>query len=189
MRLLMPIGAAVVALAVTASAQDTTVRSRTRVKADDAKVMTMTGCLHQDPASGAFSLAGTMAAAGDELTTRTKVTTDVDRDEVEVRGRSRTEVEDGAIATSGTASTFALVPGSGVNLASHVGHQVQVSAIVVERGEGDAEVTVRDKTTVDPDNGRDTTSRTKTKIEVPKSPRGSYSVVSVKALGGNCAAH
>ena len=189
MKLLMPIGAAVVALAVTASAQDTTVRSRTKVKADDAKVMTMTGCLHQDPASGSYMLMGNMVAAGDELKSKTKVKTDVDRDEITVRGRSTTEVEDGAIATSGVASSFTLVPGSGVNLASHVGHQVQLSAIVVERGEGDADVTIRDTTKVDPENGRDTTSRTKTKIEVPKSPHGSYSVVSVKALGGNCAAH
>ena len=52
MMLLKPIAAAA-ALAVTASAgaQDSTVNSRTEIKADDAKVVTMTGCLRQDPAT------------------------------------------------------------------------------------------------------------------------------------------
>ena len=61
MKLLLPIGAAVAALAVSASAQDTTVKSRTEVKADDAKVLTMTGCLRQD-VTGAYKLTGGVIA-------------------------------------------------------------------------------------------------------------------------------
>jgi hypothetical protein len=188
MRLLIPIAAGVVALAVTTNAQDTTVKSRTTVKADDAKVMTMTGCLRQDAVTRNYTLIGTMAATGDELKTKTKVKTDVDKDEVTVRGKTTTRTDDGAVATTGSISTFAVVAGSGVNLASHVGHQVQISAVTVEPGEGDADVKVENKTTVDPENGRDTTTRSKTKIEVPKSPLGSYSVVSVKPLPGSCPA-
>ena len=185
MKLLMPIGALVAAL-VSAGAQDTTVKSRTEVKADDAKVLTMTGCLRRD-ADGAFTLIGGMSAVGDKVTTDTKVKSDVDRDDATVKSRTKTKTDDGAVATSGT-STYLLMPRGDVNLAAHVGQQVQVSAIMVERGEGDADVKIKERTKVDPENADDSTARTKTKIEVPKSPLGSYSVVSVRMLGSPCTA-
>lgn len=184
MKLLLPIGAVVAALAVSASAQDTTVKSRTQVKADDAKVLTMTGCVRQD-ATGAFNLTGGMIAAGDKLTTDTKVKSDVDKDDATVKTTARTKTDDGVVGTTGT-GTYLLVPRGDVNLASHVGHQVQVSAIMVERGEGDADVKIKDQTKVDPENAPDSKARTTTKIEVPKSPAGAYSVVSVKMLAPSC---
>jgi hypothetical protein len=187
MRLLTCVGAAVAALAVTATAQDTTTKSRTKIQADDAQVISLTGCLRQD-AAGAYALVGGIAAAGDELSTKSKVKSEVDDDEVTVKGKTQTKAEDGAVATTGTMSTYALIPRNDVNLRAHVGHQVQVSAVVVEAGKGDADVKITDKTKVDPDNGSDTTSRTKTKVELPKSPLGSYSVVSVTPLSGTCSA-
>ena len=187
MKVLMPIGAVAVALTVTLNAQDSKVTSRTEVKADDAKVIMMTGCLYRDAATGSYSLMGTVAA-GDELKSKSTVKTDVDDDAVTVTGKTTTKAEDGAVATSGTTSTFALIPRSDVNLASHVGHQVQLSAVVVEAGQGDADVTVKERTQVDPENAPDTTARTKSKIEVPKSEAGAYSVVAVKPLSGACPA-
>ena len=184
MKLLLPIGAVVAALAVTVSAQDSTVKSRTEVKADDAKVLMMTGCLRQD-ATGAFNLTGGTIAAGDKLTTETKVKSEVDKDDVTVRSTTKTKADDGAVATSGT-STYLLIPRADVNLATHVGHQVQVSAIMVEKGKGDADVKIKDRTTVDPEHASDSTARTTTKIEVPKSPLGAYSVVSVRMLAASC---
>jgi hypothetical protein len=76
-----------------------------------------------------------------------------------------------------------------VNLTPHVGKQVQVVAAAVKPGHKDADVTINDKTTVDPENGRDRTERSKTKVEIERGPLGQYTVVSVKPLGGTCAVH
>ena len=186
MRSLVPISIVMLSLAGgAASAQDTTVRSRTTVKADDARVMTMSGCLRQD-AVGIFRLVGAIAGTGDKVQTKSKVKTDVDRDDVTVKGKTKTKVDDGAVATAGAMSTYVLVPDSSVDLASHVGHQVQVSTIAVEAGHGDADVKIKDKTKVNPDDAPSTTARSKTKLELPKSPAGSYTVVSVTPLAGTC---
>src|SRR3989442_12186074 len=75
---------------------------------------------------------------------------DVDKDDVTVKGKSKTKVDGDGVATSGTMSTYALTPRADVDLASHVGHEVQLSAVVVEPGHGDADVTIEDTTTADP---------------------------------------
>ena len=51
MRLTVLVAFVAAALSVTASAQDSKVKSRTDIKADDAKVISMTGCLRSDPAT------------------------------------------------------------------------------------------------------------------------------------------
>jgi hypothetical protein len=173
---------------VTVGAQDQTVKSETKIKADDAQVVSMTGCVRKD-ATGNYMLMGTVAAAGDDLKTKTKVKTDVDKDGTEVKATTKTKGDDGdAVGTAGVISTYALVAKDGVSLAPHVGHQVQISAVIVEPGHGDADVKIKEKTTVDPDNGRDRTSESKTKVELPRSPIGQYAVVSVKPLPGSCPA-
>jgi len=187
MRSLVPISFVVLSLAGgAASAQDTTVKSRTTVKADDARVMTMSGCLRED-ALGNFRLVGTVAGTGDKVQTKSKVKTDVDRDDVTVKGKTRTKADDGAVATAGVMSTYVLVPDNNVDLASHVGHQVQVSAIAVEAGHGDADVKIKDKTKVDPENAPDAKSQSKTKLELPRSPAGQYTVMSITSTGTRCA--
>src|SRR5436189_128769 len=87
------------------------IRSETIVKADDARVTSMTGCLRQEVTPGVFALDGTLAAAGKELQTTSKVRTDVDKNKVTVKGKSETKA-DGAVATAGSGSTFLLVPGN-----------------------------------------------------------------------------
>ena len=47
MRLVIPAVVLAVALPAAAGAQDSTVKSRTNIKADDARVMSMTGCLRR----------------------------------------------------------------------------------------------------------------------------------------------
>jgi hypothetical protein len=116
------------------------------------------------------------------------VKNDVDKDDATVKTTTRTKIDDGVVGTTGTA-TYLLVPRGDVNLASHVGHQVQVSAIMVERGEGDADVKIKERTKVDPENAADSKARSTTRIEVPRSPAGSYSVVSVKTLAAACPVH
>lgn len=187
MRLLIPAAIVAFALPAAAGAQDSTTKSRTDIKADDARVMSMTGCLRQEVATGVYTLDGTIASSGKELQSNSKLKTDVDKDKTKVKGKVETKADDGAVATSGTASTFLLVPGNNVDLASHVGEQVQVAAIMVERGHGDADVKIKDKTKVDPEHGKDTTSKSKTKLELPQSPHGQYTVMSIASTGMPCA--
>jgi hypothetical protein len=186
MKLLFPIGIVALGLTVAANAQDTTVKSQTQIKADDAKVMSMTGCLRQDALSNTYTLVGGLAAVGDDLKTKSQVKTDVDKDEVTVKGKSKTTADDGAVATTGAISTYVLVPANKVDLAANVGHQVRVNAIMVEAGHGDADVKIKEQTKVDPENAPDLKSQSKTKVEVPKSPLGSFNVVSVTSLADTC---
>ena len=178
--------AVLAATIVAAAAQDTEVTSRTRVKADDATVVSLTGCLRQDAVSGRYMLVGATAAAGDKVTTKTTVETDVDDDDVDVTARSRSRADD-AVATSGAMSTYVLVPRANVPLASHIGRHVQVSALMLDPGEDDTDVRVEDRTTIDPDDAPERTNRSKTKIEVEDVPHGHYAVVSVKDLASSCA--
>lgn len=186
MRLAIPAVIVALALPMAAGAQDSKTKSRTNIKADDARVMSMTGCLRQEVASGVYTLDGAIAAAGKEVQTDSKIETDVDKDETKVTGKTETKAKDGSVATTGTSSTFLLVPGNNVDLASHVGERVQLTAIMVERGHGDADVTIKDTTKVDPEHGKDTTSTSKTKLELPKSPTGQYTVMSVTSTGMRC---
>jgi hypothetical protein len=181
MKLFSAIAAAALVVVTTAQAQDTKVKSDTKIKADDAQLATMSGCLRQDAATGDYSIIGTMVA-GDELRTKTKTKVDVDRHDTTVSTKSKTKADDGAVV-----STYLLVPRANVNLAPHVGHEVQISALTVEPGHGDADVKIKNKTTVDPEQGRDRTTRSTTKVEVPQA--GSrYTVVSVKMISPSCSA-
>lgn len=187
MRLAIPAVIAALALPMAAGAQDSKTKSRTNIKADDARVMSMTGCLRQEVATGVYALDGAIAASGKELQTESKIKTDVDKDKTTVKGESETKAKGGAVATTGASSTFLLVPANNVDLASHVGEHVQLTAIIVERGHGDADVKIKEETTVDPEHGKDTSSTSKTKLELPKSQAGQYTVMSVTSTGMRCA--
>ena len=186
MKLFIPVAAGALAFTAVVNAQDSTVRSSTTIKADDAKVVTMNGCLRQDTVTGRYSLVGAIAAAGDEVRVDSKVKTEVDKDDVKVTERSRVRSDDGAVGTTGTTSTYMLVPRSEVNLSQHVDKQVQLSAVIVEAGKGDAEVKVETQTKVDPDNAPDSRTRTRAEVELPKSPAGAYSVITVKQTAASC---
>lgn len=173
------------ALGVSLAAQDSTVRSETNIDADDATAVSMTGCLTRDARTGQYTLAGTLMAAGEDVETKTKVETDVDDDDAEVKVTTRADA-DGAVGTSGTMSTYVLVPRERVSLAPHVGKRVQIAAVVVDPGEKDAEVEIEEKTKVDPDDAPDATRRSRTEVEIENVPHGQYAVVSVKALPGEC---
>jgi hypothetical protein len=189
MRLTSIYGAVVLlAVGVTASAQDTTVKSRTDIKADEADVVSMTGCLRQDASTGAYMLVGTVDAAGEKVRNDAKVKIDRDKDDTTVTADTRSKGDNDDKGATGVASTYVLSAGN-VNLTPHVGKRVQLAAAAVKPGHKDADVTINDKTTVDPEHGRDRTDRSKTKVEIERGPLGQYTVVSVKSLGGTCAAH
>ena len=181
MKRFIPMSLAMLALAATAQAQDSTVKSQTKIKADDGQVMTLTGCLRRDPVAGNFTLFGT-AVAGDELKTDTKVTTDVDRDSKTVTTKTKTKGD------SGPMSSYVVIGRNNVDLDASVGHEVQLTAVMVERGHGDADVKIKDKVKTDPEHGRDTTARSTTKVEVPRGPMGSYAVIGLRTLTDTCTA-
>jgi hypothetical protein len=168
-------------------AQDSTVKSRTDIKTDDAKVITMVGCLRSDPATSSYSLVGHIAAAGDDVTAKSKVKTDVDKDKTKVQGKSEVKGnKDKAVATAGAIATYALLASRDVNLASNVGQQVQISALQIEKGHGDADVKIKEQTKVEREDAPDSKSDSKTKLELPRSSNAAYTVVSVMPLGMPC---
>ena len=177
--------AAALSMSIVASAQDSTIRSRTEIKTDDAKAVMMTGCLKRDVV-GNFTLSGTIVKGRDGLSTETKVQTENDRNESKVTTTTRTRAEDGRVGTAGALSTFMLTPREGLALIPHVGQQVQISAVMVDRDEKDAEVKIEEKSSVDPENADKSTRRSRTEIEVDRGAPGHYTVVSVKALGSAC---
>ena len=179
------------ALSVGAAAQDNTVKSQTKVSGDDAKAVVMRGCLQQTAAGNGFLLLGGVTAAGDDLKSKTKVKTDVDGDNTTVTGKSKTKVDgdDHGVATSGTNAAYAVTPRAGVELASHAGEEVEISAVMVEArkgGDKEADVTIKDKQKVDRDNAPDSKAQTKTKAEIARGPLPQLLATSVKSLGRSC---
>src|SRR6266498_4491756 len=104
-----------VTMTVGAHAQDNTVKSKTTVKSDDARTLTMTGCLQETARPSTFMLYGASAASGDELKSRSKVKTDVDKDDTKVTSKGETKAG-AAIGTAGLSAAYELTPRSGVDL-------------------------------------------------------------------------
>ena len=177
--------AVALALGVSAAAQDSTIRSRTEIKTDDATAFSMTGCLRRDVA-GNFTLYGTAVRAREGLTTETKVRTERDRDEAKTTTTTRTKADEGRVGTAGTLATFLLRPRENVALSQHVGQQVQLSAIMVDPDHNDAEVKIEEKTSVDPERGDTKTRRSRTEVEIDNDAGVQYTVMSVKPLGTSC---
>jgi hypothetical protein len=188
MKRLIPTCALAVALAATAHAQDSTSTTRTKVKADDAKAITATGCLVSGLTPGSFALRGGVIARGDEVTTTSRTKTDVDRDETKVRTDTRTKADgDHDRVGHGNVAMFDLSPRAGVDLTSHIGQQVQLTAVMLDRGKGDADVKITEETTVDRENARDSKGKSETKVNVPRGDGGPrLNVLSVKPLGQSC---
>jgi hypothetical protein len=184
-----------VALAISvtaAAAQDKTVKSETKVKTDDGQTVVMRGCLQQTAAGNGFVLLGGVTAAGDELTSKSKVKTDVDDDKTTVKGKSATKIDDDhdAVATSGSETTYAVTPRSGIDLASHAGEEVELGAVLIDARKGDdkkADVKVKEDTKIDRDSAPDSKIERESKAEVARGPLPQLMAVSVKSLGRSCA--
>jgi len=109
------------AVGLAAQAQETTTRTETRVKADDAKTVTFSGCVKPGTEAKAFILEKAVPVR--------RTTTE------EATGTS------GVVTT--TTTTYALVPGESVELTGDVGHKVEVTGVMVPSGD----VTKETKTT------------------------------------------
>jgi hypothetical protein len=190
MKRIIPIVAAAALGAATVAAQDTTEKSRTRVSVDDGHASTLTGCLEQQ-AGSLFTLRGTSVVSSDEVTTRTRVKTDVDDDGEDVKRSAKVEVDhddDVAVGTSGIVGTYELAARQGVDLGPHVGKQVQVTAVALapKKGDDDARVKVEEKSRVEREDAPDSKVTTKTTAELPRGAHTRVTVLSVKPLGAAC---
>ena len=100
-------------------AQSQTTESKTKIKTDDAKTMTFSGCVQTGTETRSYILQNVVPI------------------------RTTTE----AIGTGGTLTTtsYALVPEK-VELQEHVGHKVEVTGVVIPAGKGDAKIETKTKT-------------------------------------------
>jgi hypothetical protein len=189
--------AAATAFAADALAQDTTIKSRTEIDADDAKVMTMTGCLQTGPSGDVFVLSNATVTKGEEIESRSRVEADVDDDETEVETRARTEVDrdddddedkERAVGTSGRSATYELTPRAGVDLKPHVGHRVEISAIALDAkdGDDDAEIEIEQEIETDVDDAPDSRVKSETEAELPRGEKARIVAVAVKHISGSC---
>jgi hypothetical protein len=154
-------------LAVSLHAQDATIKSKTQTKVDDAKTITMTGCL--DSAVGASSY------------TLSRV----------VMERSSTEKSSDvpAIGTSGTIASYELVPKAGVDLTAHAGHKVTITGVMVSaatKTDDDADVKVKDKTKTKVDDAPDQKVESKSKAEIARGSMPKINVLSVQMVAPSC---
>lgn len=184
--------AAACSFAVALSAQDTTITTKTKIDADDARLVTLTGCLQPGTASDTFILSGATILKGDEATLRKRTAIDVDDDETEARTRTKTEVEkdqDTAVGTSGEARTFELRPSADVDLSAHVGHKVEIIAAALEPAkdaDDDAEITTKTETKVRREGAPDSKLKSETKAHLPRGARPRLTVISVKHMAPSC---
>lgn len=187
---IIPVVALALGVAASAAAQDSTVKSRTKVSGDDARALTLTGCLERGPA-GFFSLNNASARTSDEVTTKSRVETDVDDHGDNVKTKSRTEVDhdDGRRAgVAGLKASYELTPNQGVDLASHIGEQVLVTAVAVERkkGDDDAKVKIEEDTKIDREGAPDSKVKSRTEAEIPRGDHTRVTVLSVKTVAPSC---
>ncbi len=188
MKSLFPIAMLVAGLTVAVGAQDQTVTSKTKVKGDDARVVTLSGCL-QSSGNDLFTLQNAMVASGDEARMKSKVKTDNDDDRTKVERKSKTEVngdDDARVGTSGTSPVYELTPKQGVDLASHVGQRVQITAVALDaktKHDDDAKLRMKEKTKIEQEGAPDSKSESRTKAELPRGDHPRMVAMSVTQIG------
>jgi hypothetical protein len=154
------------AAAVAVSAQDTTIKSETRIQADDAKVTTISGCLTGGPSK--FTLTNVATA------------------QVPVKPGDN---DDKPVGTAGAVVSYDLVGREGFSFAPHVGQKVELVGVVVKAangGDDDAKVEVRERTEVDREDAPDSKSETTTKARIARGPSPQFSVTSLKMVSPVC---
>jgi len=190
MRMFIPACAIAVALGVAVHAQDSTVKSQTKVTTDDASTMVMTGCLLPGFGADRFMLTGAVATTGKGLESKSKIKTDVDGNDTKIREQSRTEIEDGktTAGTSGRIAAYDVSPRAGVDLAAHLNEQVEISAVMIDakKGDDDAKVKIKDQTKTENEDAPDGKAKSTTKVEVPRGAAPRLMAMSVKTVSGTC---
>lgn len=160
--------------AVTLSAQDTKIKSEQKIKADDGgKVVTLKGCLSGSSPTFTLDHASSVAVASAEKKSH--------------HDEAKLDADDATIGTTGSSSEYMLSPREGVDLASHIGHMVQVTGVLVPAGRsGDVDVKVKDRTKVDREDAPDSKVKSRSKAEIPKGAVPQLAVTSVRMLSTMC---
>jgi hypothetical protein len=136
-----------------AIAQDSTVKTETKIKGDDAQTVTYTGCVQTGAQTSTYVL--------DKV--------------VPVGHSTETSTSASGVPMTTTSTTYALVPGDTVQITEYVGHKVEVTGMLVPKGEMKTETETRV--------GDDTTKKEKveTESDVPQ-----FRVISIKNLAERC---
>lgn len=142
-----------VALNSSASAQ------KTKVKVDDGKAVTYTGCVETGTTEQSYVLQRAIPMARSERT-ETSITPD-----------------GSTVSRTTTTTSYALVPESTVQLKEHVGHKVEVTGVVIPAGKGDTEY----KAKIETDG-----SKQVTKGKVERGPLPQLRVLSVRPRTESC---
>ena len=151
------IGAVAIVLGFTftsvAIGQDSSVKTKTKVKGDDAQTITYTGCVQTGTQTREYVL--------DKV--------------VPVRQTSETTTDQAGVPTATTTTTtYALVPSDTVQITEYVGHKVEVTGMLVPKGEmkSESETKVGDTKTKE---------KTETESDLPQ-----FRVMSIRNLAERC---
>ena len=142
-----------------AAAQDATVTTRTEVKSDNGKVVTMTGC---------------MMIGGGTSFMLANITSEHEQ-------HQKTSAHEGG--------PYALVPREGLDIGPYVNQKVELTGVVVPaatKGDRDDKIEIRETTKVDVANGPDKKSSAKTTARVARGASSQFLVASVKMLSPHC---
>ena len=140
MRFATSFAAALVCASFAVHAQESTVKTKTKIEGDKAKMVSYTGCVATGTEARTFVLDKVVPV------TTTKTT-----------GVAGTV---GSITT--TSTSYVLVPGETVTLQQHVGKKVEVTGMLVPEGE------IKTKTEVKREGAPDTKTTTKTESNRPQ---------------------
>jgi len=146
-------------LGTAVAAQDATVTTRTEVKSDNGKVVTMTGCVE---------------IGGGTSYVFTNIT-------------SEREKNDKPVSPAG--GSYALTAREGLDLSRYINQKVELTGVVIPaatKSDGDDKIELKETTKVDVDNGPDRKSSTGTTVKVARGPESRFLVASVKTLAPGC---
>ena len=142
-----------VTFAGAAVAQDSTIKTKTKVEGDDAQTVTYTGCVQTGTQTQSYVL----------------------NNVVPVSKSTEVSANAAGMPTETTTTPYALVPGDTVQITEYVGHKVEVTGMLVPKGEMKTET----KTKV----GDETTKHEKIETE---SDAPQFRVIAIKNLAERC---
>ena len=152
MRKVIAAAAIVLGCTFTSSAIGQDVKTKTKVKGDDAQTVTYTGCVQTGAQTRTFVLSKVMPV-----------------------GQTTETTTDPSGVSSTTTTTYALIPGDTVQITEYVGHKVEVTGMLVPKGE----MSVKTRTKVDGATQRK--EEVKTESDLPQ-----FRVMSVRNLAERC---
>ena len=153
MRNVIAATAIVLGFTFTSSAIGQDVKTKTKIKGDDAQTVTYTGCVQTGAQTRTFVLSKVMP----------------------VGQTTETTTDSSGVSSATTTTTYALVPGDTVQITEYVGHKVEVTGMLVPKGD----MSVKTTTKVDGDTQRK--EEVKTESDLPQ-----FRVISVRNLAERC---